>query len=608
MLKRRRLAFESHFDRTPAEIWPLVSDSNRGNEATKGLEPYTAEDVIGADGSVRRHARGRLGPFRVEWEEGFGEWVENAYMRQSRHYKNGPVRSLGVEIRLTEEGGGTRVAFDFEATWDSWLGGILANLGMLDGIPKEVVRTLEAAVAALDRRGAAPAAETAPRLTSEQQERLEACIDEIEQGSFGHGLARRLGDYLIAAPAVDLKRIRPLALAREWDVLPAPVIELCVAAQRAGLLVMRWAILCPRCRGTKSPVGNLYELPRGLHCGSCNIDFDRDFSQNVELVFHPGGWLRELPEGEFCMMGAASTPHVKVQQMVEPGEAVSVLLDLPAGRYRLRTVEPGGQCDVDCGGVAFPEVVARGDGVEAGAPAPPGHVVLRNESARPLNIVVEERAWTADALTGPQVIAMQAFRELCPEQVLRPGDDVAIGRVAIMFSDLEGSTALYADIGDSTAYGLVRDHFAFFAERIRDHRGVLVKTMGDAVMAAFEDPAEAVRAALSMQRDVAAFNARHDEAAIVVKLGLHQGECIAVNTGGVLDYFGTTVNVAARLQGQSRGGDVVLSADIVADPAVARELANAEMARESAHLDGVAEAVTFYRLPGPATEASGEQT
>jgi len=603
MAGRSTLTFESRFDRTPAEIWPVLADTNRLNEAAGTWAPYTVEDRLDADGSVRRHARGRLGPFPVKWEEGFGEWVENRYVRQTRHFKKGPLRSLGVEMRVTEDGGGARVHYDFEITWASPLGAFLVRSGLANKGPRDVVRGIEALVAALERPQA-EALSKPPKLTASQRQRLEAAVGEVEQGPFGHGLARRLADFLSHAPAVDLKRIRPLALAREWGVAAEAAVELCVAAQRAGLLAMRWAILCPRCRGAKSQVTSLYELPRGVHCESCNIDYERDFSRNVELVFDAAPWLRELPEGEFCMMGAASTPHVKVQRQVEPGGVVSEPLQLPAGRYRLRTVEAGGQCEVDCDGVVFPEVIALGGAVEAGPPAEPGQVTLRNRGERPLNIVVEERAWTADALTGPQVIAMHAFRELCPEQLLRPGDDVAIGRVAIMFTDLKGSTKLYADIGDSTAYGLVRDHFAFLVERVRGHRGVLVKTMGDAVMAAFEDPAEAVRAALIMQRDVAAFNAQHQGFAIVVKLGLHQGPCIAVTSGEILDYFGTTVNVAARLQGQSRGGDIVLSAQMVADPAVAGVLEGVELQPESAMLHGIAEAVTFYRLSRPGDLAS----
>jgi len=80
---------------------------------------------------------------------------------------------------------------------------------------------------------------------------------------------------------------------------------------------------------------------------------------------------------------------------------------------------------------------------------------------------------------------MPAFRRLCPEQLLRPGDDVEIGRVAIVFTDLQGSTKLYDALGDATAFHLVRDHFAFLSERVERHNGLIVKTVGDAVMAAF---------------------------------------------------------------------------------------------------------------------------
>lgn len=599
MVRRARYRFTSRFDRSPAEVWPVIADTNRLNETAGTWAPYTAQDVLAADGSVRRHARGRLGPLRVQWEEGFGEWVENRYMRQVRHFTTGPFSSLGLVTRLEEDAGGVQVEYVFEATWETIFGTLLERAGVLRKGTKGIVRGFAARIAALE---ASPGeSETAPvELTGTASERLHAILDELDRGPFAHGLAPRLGEFLTTAPAVDLKRIRPLALARQWGAPAEAVIELLVAAQQAGLLAMGWAILCPRCRGAKSRIESLYELPRGVHCESCNIDYERDFSRNVELVFTVAPWLRELPEGEFCMMGPASTPHVKLQREVEPNGVVSERLALPAGRYRLRTVEAGGQCDVESDGVAFPEVIARGGAVEAGAPAEAGHVTLRNLSDRRLSVVVEERAWTADALTGPQVIAMQAFRELCPEQLLRPGDDVAIGQVTIMFTDLKGSTALYADIGDSTAYGVVRDHFAFLADRVRRHRGALIKTMGDAVMAAFDDPTDGVRAALTIQRDVAAFNATHDAAAIVVKLGLHRGSCIAVSTGGVLDYFGTTVNVAARLQGESRGGDIVFSADVVGDPAVARLLPVAQLQTESAVLHGFTEAMTFYRLASAA--------
>jgi class 3 adenylate cyclase len=199
---------------------------------------------------------------------------------------------------------------------------------------------------------------------------------------------------------------------------------------------------------------------------------------------------------------------------------------------------------------------------------------------------------------------MQTFRDLFEAEVLRPGDEVAIERVALMFTDLRGSTALYTRIGDARAYQLVRQHFAYLAQKVRVHNGAIVKTIGDAVMAAFADPGDAVRAALDVQRSVAAFNAEQRHGDIVIKLGLHEGPSIAVTLNGRLDYFGTTVNMAARLQAQSEGGDIVLSRDIAADPAVAPLLAGVAAREQIASLKGFDAPVPFLRIDAATLESA----
>ena len=110
-------------------------------------------------------------------------------------------------------------------------------------------------------------------------------------------------------------------------------------------------------------------------------------------------------------------------------------------------------------------------------------LAIRNETDKPLAFVVEDRNWAKDALTGERVIAMPAFRRLSPEQLLRPSDNAEISWIAIMFTDLKGSTELYDALGDAPAYNLVRDHFSFLAERVQRHHGFVVKTVGDAMAA-----------------------------------------------------------------------------------------------------------------------------
>src|SRR5581483_6914513 len=379
--------------------------------------------------------------------------------------------------------------------------------------------------------------------------------------------------HVLKAQEVDLWHVRPLQLAREWNRRPIEVIEACLQAVRTGLLELRWDLLCPRCRVAKAWSGGLDRLPEGAHCPSCNIDYGRDFSKNVEASFRPAAAIRPLETGEYCLMGPSSTPHIKLQLALEPGETRDVPARLPFGAYRLRTLEAGPECDVDWQAGGFPALILSDDDVVAGPASGEGMVRLENHGKRARVAIVESRAWVADALTADRVTALQAFRDLFSEDVLRPGDEVSIGRVTLLFSDLRGSTALYQKIGDATAYHLVRDHFAFMAQAIRDHQGAIVKTIGDAVMAAFARPEDGLAAAVEIQRKVAAFNRTHPVGdsgdAIAIKLGLHQGPCIVVTFNERLDYFGSTVNLAARLQGQSKGGDIVLSTELAADPAVA---------------------------------------
>jgi class 3 adenylate cyclase len=295
-----------------------------------------------------------------------------------------------------------------------------------------------------------------------------------------------------------------------------------------------------------------------------------------------------------------SVPHVKAQILLQPGETRELKAALPFGPYRVRTLEPGPEAEVDWRSGGFPELILDEGTVAAGAPPPSGTLRLSNRARRPLVAIIEDRSWVADALTADRVTALQTFRDLFSDDVLRPGDEVAVGRIALLFSDLKGSTALYQSIGDASAYHLVRDHFAFMAKVIRDHEGAIVKTIGDAVMAAFVSSTQAVEAAIDIQRQIAAFNraSRGEEASppIVIKLGVHSGPTIAVTLNDRLDYFGSTVNMAARLQGQSEGGDIVLSPEIAEDAAVAPILSGLPVARDQASLKGFDQPIMFFRL------------
>jgi class 3 adenylate cyclase len=595
-----RFRREHYFPKPPAAIWPFVSDTARLWELS-GFAPYRFEERVDNQGRVRRFVSGKLGLFPVRWEEDFSEWQESHRLLQVREYQNGPMRRWEWVVELIAEGEGCRLILTGTAEPAGLLGFVGKHAGIFDAEFGKAGATIERLIRESDGPALVPGWSAEDLTEPAARQRLDALGAELARDPVSRALAPKLVDYLRHAAIVDLRSMRPIALAKLWSAPPDHAVELFLAAARAGVVAMGWELLCPRCRGAKSRVSQLQDLRKGAHCSSCNINYERNFSHNVELTFHPASWIRPLPDGEMCLLGQGSARHIKFQGEVAARSDKSFELELAPGPYRFRTVEAGDEADRDIGADgAIPTVVARGSDILLEEATGMNKLAIRNESDKPLAFVVENRNWTSDALTGERVIAMPAFRRLAPEQLLRPGDNAEISWIAIMFTDLKGSTELYDALGDAPAYNLVRDHFSFLADRVQRNHGFVVKTVGDAVMAAFSRPDHGVRAALTIQDDVASFNAARGEGAtpIVLKLGLHAGPCIAVTTGETLDYFGATVNVAARLENQCRGGEVIVSEAVAREVETALALADRTQSEETAMLRGVSGRVRFVRVTG----------
>ncbi len=591
------------FDLPPAVLWPVLADTNRFNEAM-GLPPYALEETPQPNGTVLRRGRGKAAGFTLEWEEKPYEWILGRHFNVSRVFSRGPFRRFGPVFDLASDGkGGSVVSYALE--WEPLtLTGRLFGKRLAEQAGAAVGKRIVEAVAHLKGERETPFEVPLPELPPGGRERALAAAVEIDRSPYGNGLGRPLAGTVAGGMASDLAHLKPKRLARQLRVPPRAAIEACLAGVRAGLLTMSWDLLCTNCRGPKLSASALSELPRGAHCPSCNIDYDRDFEKNVELSFAPAPSVRPLLDGGYCLSGPMATPHVAVQLLLAPGERRRVAVDLPAGAYRLRTLHPGAFVEVEHAGAGapFPGLRITAAGVEAMAPGSEeaGTVEFVNEAGFELAALIEDRTWTREALTAPEVISLQAFRDLFAAATLRPGDEAGVSQVALLFSDLRGSTALYERMGDAAAYNVVREHFALLAAIVRDHDGAVVKTIGDAVMASFGDPADAVRAAMAMQARIA-------DQDLSLKLGVHMGPSVVVTLNDRLDYFGSTVNMAARLQGQSEGGDVVLSRAVADDPAVQTVIAELSRRDEEVTLKGFDRPVGFVRL-GPSTSAPLQTT
>ena len=595
--------FEWRFTRPPAEIWQGLADTARWNEAA-GLPKHAIEEVLQPDGSVRFFGSGRQGLFAYEWEEIPVEWVDRQWFRHLRVFSKGPIRSICATLRLSsDDAGGTIAHYTAEATAANLFGTCILETVFLRASRRIFTNLADGVREWSEGRREQPFEAKRKTLSPPERARLDAMVARVEESPNGHQLVRRLLDWMLSAQEIDLMTIRPIVLAKRWNASVRSVVELCLQSVKEGLLELRWDLLCPRCRGAKLAVTSLDQLPRGAHCNSCNIDYDRDFGRNVELTFHPAPAVRDVVSGEYCLFGPMTTPHVKVQVTLEPRETRELKAEVSAGDYRLRTLEIGGECDMTFGIGAFPAVIAEAGSVSTGSPVDEGLIRFTNKEERRRTLIIESRDWVRDALTAHQATTMQAFRDLFADAVLGPGDEVGISQITMLFTDLKGSTALYERIGDSAAYHLVHEHFAYLGRAVREQNGTIIKTMGDAVMAVFSDPVDAVHAALSVQEGVQEFNRDSGSEDIVIKVGLHGGSCIAVTLNEQLDYFGTTINMAARLQALSIGGDIVLSTWMVADPGVREVLEPFQLETESQLIPGFDDPVKIHRLSAEALVA-----
>jgi class 3 adenylate cyclase len=304
-----------------------------------------------------------------------------------------------------------------------------------------------------------------------------------------------------------------------------------------------------------------------VHCDSCHIDVQADFERSVELTFRPSAAVREVEVHDFCVGGPGLTPHIVAQQLLAPGERREVELALEPGAYRMRGLglEGATAFTVPAGGSRTTVEFANPTGVER-------------------LYVAERTAWSDQAATAADVTALQAFRDLFAAEALRPGENMAIGSLTVVFTDLRDSTRLYREIGDAPAYGSVVSHFDVLHDAVADEGGAVVKTIGDAVMAVFRRPVSSLGAMLRAQAELA--SPRGGARPLALKVGVHLGPCIAVTLNGRLDYFGSTVNAAARIEGLSCGNDVVVSSAVKDDPEVAELLAGYDVEQLHAELKG----------------------
>ena len=467
---------------------------------------------------------------------------------------------------------------------------------------------------------------------------LSARLEELA----GHLPDRRdfldaLATFVRTADDRELVRINPIKFAREHRYDEAAVIELFLHARKIGLLQMEWHYVCPGCGDIVESFQSLTSATAHYFCQTCSANRDADLSDFVEVTFSVSRKIRESayhdpwalsPEDYFFSYrftgngvlgdGTSIRDHLRrraaVCAFLEPRETRTFdCIANPGFLYITNgpALTVSDERSNETQRFAFEYTGPRAESFAGEFAAGPISFDFTNATDHRYALLVAnipgDYEWTMEPfLSASRLLSNQTFLDLFTSETIIAAEGLEVRRLSLLFTDIQGSTAMYERVGDMKAFDVVRLHFGFLRESISQNSGALVKTIGDAVMSSFHDPVDALRSALDMHARIAGLNAEAGDELIALKVGVHTGTCLAVTLNGRLDYFGQAVNLTARVQALSEGNDIVVTDELLRVSGVRELLAGYAVSAEVVELKGIQGAVRIHRVSATAAPSPAE--
>jgi class 3 adenylate cyclase len=432
-----------------------------------------------------------------------------------------------------------------------------------------------------------------------------------------------------------LFRVNPLAFASERGLDAGETIDLFLHAAALGLFEMDWLLVCPRCACAVESFAGLRAVLRRFRCPECHNEYEAAMDDYIAIYFSISPQTRAIryqhpetldpfdymyvfrgvregrrPDGEPFLDGVRA--GLRGMAFLEPGATTPfAFVAAPGTLYGISSdTDEGFVLEVGTEPVAEPQrlrLTYAGTGYQPDratlAPGPVELAVANATATRAILAIVQAAPGEVDQLlqfdpylTGKHLLTSQTFRSLFRSEVVGGARGLAIRDIALLFTDIRGSTALYQRIGDLNAYQLVEQHFDLLRETTVGRGGAIVKTIGDAVMAAYPDAALAVGAARELREAIERFNQTQPERPVSLKIGIHHGAALAVTLNDELDYFGQTVNIASRVQEMADAEEIWITEDVWRYPGVQALLEPYPTERRTAEFRGIERPMTVLRI------------
>jgi len=439
------------------------------------------------------------------------------------------------------------------------------------------------------------------------------------------------------APDRALCRINALDFAAKRGLDEERAIAAFLHAARLGIFELSWNVLCPSCAGVLDASTTLKSVNRAqYHCAWCAAGYEPILDDIVEVTFTVNRRVRriaahdpdELPFAEYFRQifwsSAIDLPE-DLDRLIQaitldtvelpPGDKALLSLQLPAElviildpvTHTTQFLEIKGEPTRERQNLSlmFDKVRAPTETI-ALRPGP-----LRLSFENHTNSRALPGLWIAAGeleqllrrrrpfLSAKRLLTNQVFRDIYGADMIDVDQRLKITSLTFLFTDLRGSTELYEQVGDLAAFDLVRAHFRVLNEIIAGEAGAVVKTSGDAVMATFPTPDRAVAAALRMREAMRELKDARGGDGLMLKIGIHEGPCLAVVLDNRPDYFGRTVNIAARVQGLADSRSILATRPVVTHPNASNLLEISGLTPLAHHraLRGVAEEMAVYEIP-----------
>lgn len=559
---------------TREEMWPHLIDTSALNKRV-GMPRYDYQEK---DGKLMGKTR-QVG-FRLEWEEVPWEWEYLKEIGNARIYSKGFGHYVRSRIIL-ETLGESRCKVYLYFGW------IPRNFFMRKllqyAMPKLEISFRKAFDEIADeikrkkpKKALIPGKEFSfvPEAQWIHPEKLDKETQNLINKGISKEAVKSVFDWIKTASDNDLDRIRIKEVSRNLNLDPDEILFLFLQACRLGIFTLSWDIVCPHCRGVRTSLTRLSDLPAKDECEVCEIDFDTTGVNSIEVTFHLHPSIRIIEKQFFCAAEPATKQHILLTKIIPAKKSFSSNLLIGSGVFRLRKKgdkkyrlvdikQSYQQTDI----LWLPETKEEEIKV-----SPKPNLVFENESDSDVTIVLEERSEDQISLRPSEIFNYQEFRDLFSEEAVATNLQLDIGIKTILFTDIVGSTKFYESEGDHGAFLQVREHFIKTNQIIQNFRGVVVKTIGDAVMASFSSPLQALKAAKEMQEW---FHPENQHTPVRIRISIHTGNCLAVNLNSNIDYFGNTVNYTAKIQSVTNSGEVSFSETIFRDRDI-REYLRAE--------------------------------